>query len=147
MTKEEMIDAIENAKEMHMNQMLKIESEISGKKVTHKTALEKMDCKYAIWFHSHEKVIKEILGMQFFERLDKHHKAWHHSYANIYKMFLEDEKKGFFSKLLGSSESTSMKMDKAKLYYSELQEDTGELIKAADTAIRRVRALQTSKFT
>jgi len=40
-----------------------------------------------------------------------------------------------------------MKMDKAKLYYSELQEDTGELIKAADAAIRRVSALQTSKFT
>nr|WP_275714806.1 hypothetical protein [Sulfurimonas sp. SAG-AH-194-L11] len=84
--------------------------------------------------------------MQFFEHLDKQHEAWHKSYSSIYKIFLEDKKRGVFGKLLDFGESKSMKMDKAKLYYSELQEETKELLKTADAAIRRVSALQESKF-
>ncbi|MDQ7042227.1 MAG: CZB domain-containing protein [Sulfurimonas sp.] len=147
MTKEEMVKSIEHAKEMHLEQMLKIEFEIDGKIVEKRPALGKMDCECGIWFHSHEKEMKTILGMQFFERLDKYHEEWHRSYANIYKMFEENEKKSLFSKLLGSSESEAMQRDKEKLYYSELQTDTQELLKAADAAIRRVSALKEDKFS
>jgi len=146
MKKEAMIQAIENAKQIHMSQMMKVESELAGKRVKNPTPLGKMECECGIWFYAHEKEMKEILGMQFFERLDKNHEQWHVSYANIYKLFFEDEKKGLFSKVFGSAESESMKMDRAKVYYSELQKDTNELIKSADASIRRVLALQESKF-
>ncbi len=140
-----MVEAIESAKQTHIQQMKNIEEKIAGKMVTDSTALGKTECACGVWFYSHEKEMKEILGMQFFERLDKHHEQWHMSYASIYKMFTQ-EKKGFFSKLLHSDESESMRMDRAKLYYSELQKDTEELIKSADAAIRRILALPESKF-
>lgn len=146
MKKEAMIEAIENAKQLHLHQMIKIESEIAGKKVDNPTALGKMECECGVWFYENEKEMKEILGLQFFDRLDKNHEQWHSSYASIYKMFFQDEKKGLFARLLGDSESENMKMDRAKLYYSELQKDTEELIKSADAAIRRVSALKETKF-
>ena len=40
-----------------------------------------------------------------------------------------------------------MKLDKAKLYFSELQKDTEELLAISDSAIRRVSALSDSKFS
>ena len=147
MTKVEMVQAIENAKHVHLEQMDKIESEIAGKKVENPTALGKMDCECGIWFHAHEKEMKNICGLQLFERLDKSHEKWHIDYANIYNLFFKEEKKGLFSKIIGSHKISEMKLDKGKLYFSELQKDTDELLSASESALRRVSALSDSKFT
>jgi len=141
-----MLEAIENAKTVHLVQMEKIASEIAGKKIDNPTALGKMECECGVWFHEHEKEMKAILGLQFFERLDKKHEKWHLDYANIYNIFFKEEKKGFLSKIIGSSKHDMMELDKAKLYYSELKADTQELLQVADAAIRRVSALSESKF-
>ena len=146
MTKPEMIQAIENAKHVHIEQMNKIQSEIAGKKVTNPTALGKMECECGIWFHSHEKEMKNICGLQLFNRLDKAHEKWHIDYESIYKLFFKEEKKGLFSKIIGSSKPDEMTLDKAKYYYSELQKDTDELLTVSDSAIRRVSALSDAKF-
>jgi len=147
MTKVEMLEAIENAKHVHLEQMGKIKSEIAGKKVKNPTALGKMDCECGIWFHAHEKEMKSVCGLQLFERLDKSHEKWHIDYANIYNLFFKEEKKGLFSKIIGSSTSNEMKLDKAKLYFSELQKDTDELLAISESAVRRVSALSDSKFS
>jgi len=146
MTKSQMIDAIENAKNIHLEQMRKLELEISGKKIDNPTALGKMECECGVWFYTHEKEMKEILGLQLFSRLDKSHEKWHLDYANIYKLFFVEEKKGFFSKILASVKVDQMKLDKAKLYYTELQADTEELLNITESALRRVLALNESKF-
>jgi len=147
MTKSEMLQAIENAKQLHLEQMNKIASEIAGKKVQNPTALGKMDCECGIWFHAHEKEMKNVCGLQLFERLDKSHEKWHLDYANIYNLFFKEEKKGLFSKIIGSSSNNEMKLDKAKLYFSELQKDTDELLSVSQSALRRVSALSDSKFS
>lgn len=146
MTKSQMIEAIENAKEVHKTQMNKIKSEISGKKIDKPTAPGKMECECGIWFHANEKEMKNILGLQLFEHLDRDHEKWHTDYVNIYKLFFVEEKKGIFSKLLGSGHD-QMKIDKAKVYFSELEKDTQALLLTADVALRRVMALQDSKFS
>ena len=147
-TKEEMIEAIENAKSVHLEQMQKIRDEIKGKKIEDPTALGKMECECGIWFHKNEQRMKEICGLQLFERLDASHEKWHNDYANIYKLFYVEEKKGLFTKLKETlSSNEMMKLDKAKLYYAELQKDTEELINTSDIALRRVKALSESKFS
>ena len=146
MTKEEMLDAMENAKNVHLNQMQKVNDEIKGKKIENPTALGKMDCECGIWFHNNEKRVIEICGLQLFERLDASHEKWHSDYADIYKLFYLEEKKGIFSKIKETLSSNQMKIDKAKLYYSELKKDTKELLSIADSATRRISALSKSKF-
>jgi len=147
MTKSEMIEAIENAKLVHQEQMHKIESEIAGIRVENPTALGKMDCECGIWFHKHEKIMRDILGLQLFERLDKSHEKWHIDYVSIYNLFFKEEKKGVFTKIFGFGKVNEMTLDKAKLYYQELQKDTDELLKISDSALRRVAALSDSKFS
>ena len=147
MTKEQMLVAIEDAEQIHLAQMYKIKSEIAGKKIENPTALSKKDCECGLWFHSNEEKMKTIFGLQLFDRLDKAHENWHYDYENIYKLFYVEEKKGIFSKILGSVQSNDMKIDKAKLYYSELKSDTDELLKVSEIAKRRVHALSDSKFT
>jgi len=142
-----MLQAIENAKHIHLEQMNKIKLEIAGKEVQNPTALGKMDCECGIWFYAHEKEMKNVCGLQLFERLDKSHEKWHIDYANIYNLFFKEEKKGFFSKIIGFGKQNEMKLDKAKLYFSELQKDTEELLLVSDSAIRRVSALRESKFS
>ena len=141
-----MIMAIEEAEQVHLTQMKKIKSEIAGKTIENPTPLSKRDCECGLWFHSNEEEMQTIFGLQLFERLDKAHENWHCDYENIYKLFYK-EKKGIFSKIFDSKESHDMKIDKAKLYYSELQRDTAELLKISEIAKRRVYALGDTKFT
>jgi len=148
MTKQEMLDSIENAKKTHLEQMHKIRSVINGKKIENPTALSKRECECGIWFYSHEKVMKDILGAQLFERLDKNHEQWHVEYFNIYNIFFkkEQKKRGLLSKVLKRDKIDSLTIDKAKLYYSELERSTDELLKVSESASRRVAALKDAKF-
>jgi len=146
MNKQQMLEAMEHAKQVHIAQMAKIESVMAGKEVTNPTALGKMDCDCGLWFYSNEKIMKEILGALLFDKLDAHHEKWHRDYANIYNIYFKEEKKGFFSKLIGAGKIDEMTKDKAKLYFSELQQDTEELLQATEVAKRRVNALSDSKF-
>lgn len=147
MTKEVMLQEIENAKHIHLEEMSKIESVIAGKKIDNPTALSKMECTYGIWFYGNAKEMQNIFGLQLFERLDKAHEKWHMNYASIYNLFFKkEEKKGLFSKLIGSGKPDEMTIDRAKLYFADLQKDTAELLAVSDAAIRRVGALNESKF-
>lgn len=147
MKKQEMLDSIENAKHVHLDQMYKIASLIKGKEVKNPTPIGKMNCACGTWFYSNTQLMQEILGMQLFERLDMYHERWHNEYSHIYNIFFKNEKKGFFLKLLGTSGVSDMDLDKAKLYYTELQETTEELMKVSDSALRRVSAIGESKFS
>ena len=148
MNKSEMLSAIEYAKKIHLDQMHKIGLVIRGSDVQNPTPLGKMECECGKWFYSNEKEIKNILGAQLFDRLDKYHEEWHKQYYNIYNIFFkEDEKKsGFFAKILKHKSIDPLTIDKAKLYFVELQKITDELFKASESATRRVSALKESKF-
>lgn len=98
-------------------------------------------------FFENEKLFIEILGLQLYKRLDEGHTKWHNDYANIYNLFFKEEKKGIFSKIFSFSDDKEMIADKAKLYYEELKVDTEELFKITDSALRRVGALSSSKFS
>ncbi|MEA1983671.1 MAG: CZB domain-containing protein [Campylobacterota bacterium] len=146
MTKLEMTEAIEKAKAVHLAQMDKIKSEMLGKTVSNPTAPGKTECEYGVWFYGNEEIMKNILGLQLFEHLERDHAQWHQDYHSIHKLFFKEEKKGLFSKILGKKHD-EMTLDKAKLYYSELEKDTKALLLTIESALRRVSALSESKFS
>lgn len=147
MKKNEMLQAIELAKETHQKQMEKIKDIIKGKDVERPTALGKMECECGQWFYSNKDKMTQILGHQLFERLDKIHEQWHKDYSRVYEIHqkLQKKKTGFFSKVIHSRMST-LDADKLKLYYRELSQITDDMFREADTALRRVAALPESKF-
>jgi len=146
MTKEQTIDSIKKAREAHELQMDKIEAIISREEVENPTAVEKTKCEFGQWLYADTNHVKEIIGHQFYENLDLQHEKWHREYIRIFNIFFKEKNKGFFSKLLGLKNIDPLELDKAKLYYAELQETTKELLKALGSAERRIGALNESKF-
>ena len=147
MNKSQMLLAIESAKKIHLEQMDKIQSALNEKEVEHPTPLNKMQCDCGVWFYENEAILKDILGAQLFERLEKHHDDWHREYEKIYAvLFQQDNAQGFFAKLLQSKTKDSLVLDKARVYFCDLQKKSEILLHVSESAIRRVAALSESKF-
>lgn len=148
MNKEQTLESIQNARKAHEAQMAKILALINGLKPENPTALSKTKCDFGMWLYEEDNRVREILGAQFYTKLETLHAKWHSEYSRIYRMFFKDAdaKRGFFSKLIGSTQLNSMELDKAKLYYAELNETTSELLKALGASERRIAALSDSLF-
>ena len=147
MTREEMLDALDSARDTHKRQMEKIQQMIRGKFVEKPTELRKMECECGQWFYANKDIMIKILGHQLFDRLDKIHEQWHQDYSRVYEIYQNKQNRsnGFLSKVIQKNNDT-LENDKLKLYYKELSEITQEMMREADTAIRRVSALPESKF-
>ncbi len=146
MDKEKTIEAIVNARKAHENQMKKIVALLNGKEVENPTAVSKTECDFGKWLYEGDNHLKEILGTLFYTNLETLHARWHVEYSRLFEIFFKPKKKGFFSKAFGSKKVAEMDMDKAKLYYSELEATTAELLKAIASSQRRIEALKESKF-
>ena len=146
MTKAQILESVKKAREAHLLQMDKIEAAIEGKAIKNPTAVSKKECDFGHWIYDESNKIKELIGVQFYEKLDAKHEQWHTEYLKIYNIFFKEKKKGLFSKLMGSSGIEPLELDKEKLYYTELKTTTQELLKALASAERRLEALSESKF-
>ncbi len=147
MNKEQTLEAIERARISHMTQMEKITSAINGEKVNNPTSVLKSECDFGKWIYADESHLKKILGSLFYDNLEITHSKWHSEYISVFNILFKDEKKGFFSKLLGSSGIDAMEIDKAKLYFNDLETTTDELLRIIASCERRVNAMNELKFT
>lgn len=146
MNKEETLESINKAIESHKNQMQKIEAMIDGAKVNNPTAVSKTECAFGKWLYNEDNRIQKILGSQFYNNVENLHSQWHLEYKRIFDIFQNTQKKGFFSKMIGSGSINSMEQDKARLYHSELLDTTENLLKALESSQRRISALSDTKF-
>ncbi|WP_373073471.1 CZB domain-containing protein [Sulfurimonas sp.] len=147
MNKNETLEAILVAKKSHLDRMDKVNRRINGNFEDALLLISRTECGFGTWFYG-DKRLKSMLGTQFFENLENLHSKWHLEYHKIYEIFYEHEnKKGLLSKLVGNKKISQMELDKAKLYFSELQTTTNELIKVIDASHRRLNALNESYFT
>lgn len=146
MDKEKTLESIQNARKSHEAQMSKIKAAIDGEKVDDPTVVAKTKCAFGEWLYDDENHLRDILGSLFYDKMEVLHAKWHSEYFRIFEIFFKDEKKSFFSKILRSSKVSEMDLDKAKLYYSELEITTQELLKALGSSERRIYALPESRF-
>ena len=147
MDKVQTLKAIEDARNAHIAQMQKIDNWMNSQKVDNPTAVLKTECSFGLWLYKEENRVEDILGNQFYEKIDILHAKWHEEYARVYKIFYKEKKTGFFAKFKKEEEIDSLALDKAKLYYQELQETTEQLLKVIAASHRRIEALSDSKFT
>ena len=146
MNKTKTLESIQNARKAHILQMEKIEAAIDGKIVNNPTALSKTECGFGQWLYDDTNNLRNVLGAFFYDNLDALHEKWHLEYCRIFEIFFKNEKKGLFSKIIGTSKISAMDVDRAKLYYSELKVTTEELLKALASSERRIAALSETRF-
>ncbi|WP_324172530.1 CZB domain-containing protein [Sulfurimonas sp.] len=146
MDKIKTLESIQNARKSHEAQMSKIKAAIDGEKVDNPTAVVKTKCAFGMWLYDDENHLRYIVGSLFYDNMEKLHAKWHDEYFRLFNIFFKEEKKSFFSNIVGSSTISEMELDKAKFYYSELEETTQKLLKVLGSSERRISALQESKF-
>lgn len=146
MNKQETLAAMEKAKTSHEAQMAKIETLLDGLEVNQPTPIAKIDCSFGKWLYGEENHLEDLLGVQFYTKLDKQHEEWHSQYIKIYNIFFKDKKSGFFAGLLGKNKVDDLLIDKAKMYFTELQPISVELVQTMDASHRRITAMSDAKF-
>ena len=146
MNKTQTIEAMEKARAVHIAQMDKIELVLKGKEVKNPTSVSQTKCAFGKWLYADENQLERIIGELFYTKLEKLHAKWHQEYFRIYELCFKGEKKGFFSKMMGSKALEPMVLDKVKFYYTELQETTDDLLKVLATSQRRIEAMNESRF-
>jgi len=151
MNKVQTLELIEDMRKSHELQMYKIDALLSGEEMQDLISTAKTECFFGKSLYLNEKHLKNVLGALFFEKLEHIHERWHVEYYKIYQIFegyikAKNEKKGFLSKIMGKKKIDEMELDKAKLYYSELKITTKELISILEMCVRRLSALNDSKF-
>jgi len=147
MNKEKTLESIQNAIKVHETQMDKIMAAIEGKDVKDPIAVDKADCEFGKWLYGPDNQLRSVLGSFFYDQIEVLHIRWHSEYAKIFAILFKTQKKGFFSKIMGSSKIDEMELDKVKLYFSELKITTKELLKVLGSSERRISALPESKFS
>ena len=146
MHKKKALEDISQAKNALVVQMGKMEDLLNGMDVPNPIAAAKEKCEFGKWLYSYDNHIHDILGDQFYTRLELLHKKWFVDYMKIFDMFVHEDEKTFLSKLLNGGNISSLDLDKAKLYFIELQETTQELLQSLEKSERRLNALNKSKF-
>ena len=147
MDKEKTIGAIVNARKAHEIQMKKIAALLKGKEVENPTAVLKTECEFGKWLYDEDNHLKEVLGELFYSNLETLHSKWHVEYKRVFDIFFKNEKKkGFLSNFFNSDKIDDMELDKAKLYYFELEATTKELLRVITSSQRRIEALNEAKF-
>jgi len=147
MNKVETIEGIVRARQFHEIQMKKIKTIGSGVLTNNPTPMAKTECDFGKWLYDENNRIKDLLGDLFYSNIETLHSRWHDEYARIYNMLYKKKKGGLFTNMFGGNKVTDMEIDKAKLYYSELETTTNELLKAIDLSQKRLHALPESKFS
>lgn len=146
MDKAKTLESIQNARKSHEAQMSKIKAAIDGDKVDNPTVVAKTKCAFGQWLYDDENHLRDILGSLFYDKMEVLHAKWHSEYFRIFEIFFKDEKKSFLSKIFKTKKVSELELDKAKLYYTELEVTTQELLKALGSSERRIYALPESKF-
>jgi hypothetical protein len=146
MDKNQTLEAMAAAKKSHETQMAKIEAALDGESVDNPTEVAKTMCKFGKWLYTPENHMEEVLGKLFYDKLETAHAQWHMEYAKVFNIFYKDKKKGFFANLLGANKVDDLELDKAKMYFIELQETTKELLHIFASCERRVSAMSEAKF-
>jgi len=147
MTKEQTIESVKKARIAHIRQMDKIAAVMKGEEIDNPTPVSKTECDFGHWLYGENNHVKKLIGSQFYEKLDLQHERWHSEYLRIYNIFFTQKKKGLFSKFFKRNSIDPLELDKAKLYYAELQETTEALLQALGAAERRLEALSETKFS
>ncbi|MEA1918741.1 MAG: hypothetical protein U9N52_02785 [Campylobacterota bacterium] len=143
MTKESILESIENIKQTHRLNLKYIDFCIKGLPLKERPiALHHTECSVHQWINGEEVALIKGLQDDILREITLLHEQWHEEYAKIYAIhYPEGKKKGLLGKLFKKKkELTPMELEKAKAYYNDLQNTSALLIKKLDSLIRRVNA-------
>jgi len=146
MRRNQIIEAIDEAKLAHEKQMDNAKALIQLGDLTKMTAVKKSNCRFNSWLSGSAFDVKKVLGEQLYIGLDMDQDEWHRDYVELYKIFSQRPKLGFIAKIFKNDELSTVELKMAEFYNERLKIASNKLINAVESAKRMVYAMPESRF-
>ena len=142
MTKENILEQLRIAKAAHISWVQRAKLLIGGFTIDEDSIpVNSTECRFGSWFYKDGQRLNYLRNntVESMSEIEELHFKLHDIYLNIYKIYYDGGKKGFFTKMFGMKKSVG-DADKvlAEAYYFELETISKELVKKLNLMERRI---------
>lgn len=145
MNREEILGQLRTAKAAHVSWVQRAKMLIEGFSINESSIpVNSTECEFGKWFYSDGQRLNDIRNnpVSAMTEIEELHFKLHDIYMNIFKIYYDTEKKGFFSKLFGQKKKVSdEEKEVAKKYFDEMEGVSKELVQALNTMERRINVV------
>ena len=150
MKKADILGHLRAAKAAHINWVQRAKLLISGFDVNEESIpVNSTECKFGKWFYGDGQILHLIRNnpAESMTSIEQLHFQLHDIYMNIFKIYYDTGKKGFFSKLFGSKKKVSdQEAVMAKQYFDQMEEVSQKLIEEINIMERRIAVVSDNEI-
>ncbi|MBD3789072.1 MAG: CZB domain-containing protein [Campylobacterales bacterium] len=146
MNKAEVLEHLRAAKAAHINWVQRAKLLVQGFEVSEDAIpVNSTQCRFGQWFYSDGQKLNACRNnpQEAMAEIEQLHFKLHDIYLNIFKIYYETEKKGFFSKLLFGTKKkvTEQEKNAAKMFFEEMEKVSQKLVEELNRMERRIVAV------
>jgi len=151
MEKEDVLSHLRAAKAAHIKWVQKAKLLINGLDVDEGAIpVGSTDCKFGKWFYSDGQMLNSLTNnpAEAMANIENLHFKLHDSYLQIFNVYFNKSKGGFFTKLFGTKRKniSEAEIDIAKGYYEEMEQISHDLLEEINRLERRLVAVSDEKI-
>jgi hypothetical protein len=150
MNKEHILEHLRAAKSAHIKWVQKAKLLINGLDIKEDAIpVDSTECKFGQWFYSEGQVLNALSNnpVECMVKIERLHFNLHDVYMNIFNIYFNKPKGGFFKKLFGKKNKLEdYEIEKAKQYYNNLELISKELLEEINRLERRLIAVPEEKI-
>jgi len=151
MEKEDVLSHLRAAKAAHIKWVQKAKLLINGLDVDEGAIpVDSTECKFGKWFYSDGQVLNSLTNNpeEAMANIENFHFRLHDTYLQIFNIYFNKEKGGFFTKLFGGKRKniTDIEIAEAKVYYEDLEQISRGLLDEINRLERRLVAVSEEKI-
>ncbi|WP_373035772.1 CZB domain-containing protein [Sulfurimonas sp.] len=145
MNKEHVLEHLRAAKSAHIKWVQKAKLLINGLDIKEDSIpVDSTECKFGQWFYSEGQILNALSNnpVECMVKIERLHFNLHDVYMNIFNIYFNKPKEGFFSKLFGKKHTLKdYEIEKAKQYYNNLELISKDLLEEINRLERRLIAV------
>ena len=151
MKKEDVVGHLRAAKTAHIKWVQKAKLLVSGLDINEDAIpVDSTECKFGKWFYSDGQVLNALSNnpLECMTAIEKLHFNLHDKYLQIFSIYFNKPKAGFFAKLFGVKKK-NLNKDEIKLaseYYNEMEQISHDLLDEINRLERRLIAVPAEKI-
>jgi len=151
MEKEEILDHLRSAKAAHIKWVQKAKLLINGIDINEDAIpIDSTECKFGKWFYSDGQVLNALTNNpeEAMANIENLHFRLHDAYLQIFNVYFNKAKGGFFTKLFGTKRKniSDAEIDIAKGYYVDMEQISHDLLAEINRLERRLVAVSEEKI-
>ncbi len=145
MKKTEILEQLRAAKAAHINWVQRAKLLISGFEVKEDAIpVNATECRFGKWFYSDGQVLNTIRNNppECMRSIEQLHFQLHDIYLNIFKIYYDTDKKGFFSKLFGVKKKIQEpEKALAAQFFTQMEDVSKKLVDEINTLEKRISVI------